>query len=78
MTISVSIATYNRAPMVREAVVAALAQSTPPDEVVVSDDASAEATARYDSSMNVSSAFGLPMAALTPRTPSPQPRSTMR
>jgi len=44
MTISVSIATYNRAPMVREAVLAALAQSRAPDEIVVSDDASTDDT----------------------------------
>jgi glycosyltransferase involved in cell wall biosynthesis len=44
MTISVAIATYNRAPMVREAVLAALAQSRPPDEIVVSDDASTDET----------------------------------
>jgi glycosyltransferase involved in cell wall biosynthesis len=45
MTISVVIATYNRAPMVREAVLAALAQSRMPDEIVVSDDASTDGTA---------------------------------
>lgn len=45
MTISVAIATYNRAPMVREAVLAALAQSRAPDEIVVSDDASTDGTA---------------------------------
>jgi glycosyltransferase involved in cell wall biosynthesis len=44
MTISVAIATYNRAPMVREAVLAALAQSRTPDEIVVSDDASTDET----------------------------------
>jgi glycosyltransferase involved in cell wall biosynthesis len=44
MTISVAIATYNRAPMVREAVRAALAQSKAPEEVVVSDDASTDET----------------------------------
>jgi glycosyltransferase involved in cell wall biosynthesis len=44
MTISVAIATYNRAPMVREAVLAALAQSRAPDEIVVSDDASTDGT----------------------------------
>jgi glycosyltransferase involved in cell wall biosynthesis len=44
MTISVAIASYNRAAMVREAVVAALAQSRAPHEVVVSDDASSDGT----------------------------------
>ena len=44
MTISVAIATYNRAPMVREAVLAALAQSRAPHEIVVSDDASTDQT----------------------------------
>jgi glycosyltransferase involved in cell wall biosynthesis len=44
MTISVAIATYNRASMVRETVLAALAQSRPPDEIVVSDDASTDET----------------------------------
>ncbi len=45
MTISVVIATYNRAPMVREAVLAALAQSRAPEEIIVSDDASTDGTA---------------------------------
>lgn len=45
MTISVAIATYNRRPMVREAVLAALAQSRAPEEIVVSDDASTDGTA---------------------------------
>jgi len=45
MTISVSIATYNRAPLVRQAVLAALAQSRAPEEIVVSDDASTDGTA---------------------------------
>ena len=45
MTVSVAIATYNRAPMVRQAVEAALAQSWTPYEVVVSDDASTDGTA---------------------------------
>jgi glycosyltransferase involved in cell wall biosynthesis len=44
MTISVAIATYNRAAMVREAVDAALAQSPAPDEIVVADDASTDGT----------------------------------
>jgi glycosyltransferase involved in cell wall biosynthesis len=44
MTVSVVIATYNRSVMVREAVHAALAQSRPPDEVVVLDDASTDGT----------------------------------
>jgi glycosyltransferase involved in cell wall biosynthesis len=43
-TVSVAIATYNRAPMVRQAVEAALAQSLPPAEVVISDDASTDDT----------------------------------
>jgi glycosyltransferase involved in cell wall biosynthesis len=45
MKLSVAIATYNRASMVREAIGAALAQSAPPDEIVVSDDASTDGTA---------------------------------
>ena len=45
LTISVAIATYNRAPMVKSAIEAALAQSRPPMEVVVSDDASTDDTA---------------------------------
>jgi glycosyltransferase involved in cell wall biosynthesis len=44
MTISVAIATFNRAPMVVEAVLAALAQSRIPDEIVISDDASTDGT----------------------------------
>ncbi|HTS78799.1 MAG TPA: glycosyltransferase family 2 protein [Bryobacteraceae bacterium] len=42
--ISVAIATYNRAEMVREAVMAALRQSLAPDEIVVADDASTDRT----------------------------------
>jgi glycosyltransferase involved in cell wall biosynthesis len=45
MTVSVAIATYNRAGMVREAIEAALRQTRVPDEIVVSDDASTDATA---------------------------------
>jgi glycosyltransferase involved in cell wall biosynthesis len=45
MTVSVVIATYNRAAMVRQAVEAALAQSRTPDEVIVMDDASTDGTA---------------------------------
>ena len=45
MTISVAIATYNRAAMVREAVLASLAQSRAPEEIIVSDDASTDQTA---------------------------------
>ncbi len=44
MRISVAIATYNRAVMVRQAIEAALAQSRLPDEIVVSDDASTDQT----------------------------------
>jgi glycosyltransferase involved in cell wall biosynthesis len=43
-SISVVIATYNRAAMVREAVQAALGQTRYPEEIVVSDDASADDT----------------------------------
>ena len=43
-TVSVAIATYNRAGMVRQAVKAALAQTHPPDEIVVADDASTDST----------------------------------
>ena len=51
MTISVAIATYNRRPMVREAVLAALAQSRAPEEIVVSDDASTDGTAEVIESL---------------------------
>ena len=44
MTVSVVIATYNRAAMVCEAIRAALAQSRAPDEIVVVDDASTDLT----------------------------------
>jgi glycosyltransferase involved in cell wall biosynthesis len=44
MRISVAIATYNRAAMVEAAIEAALAQSRPPQEIVVSDDASTDGT----------------------------------
>lgn len=44
MRISVAIATYNRAAMVREAIAAALAQSRAPEQVVVADDASTDGT----------------------------------
>lgn len=42
--ISVAIATYNRAAMVRETIAAALGQSCAPDEIVVADDASTDGT----------------------------------
>jgi glycosyltransferase involved in cell wall biosynthesis len=42
--LSVAIATYNRAAMVREAITAVLGQSRAPDEVVVADDASTDGT----------------------------------
>ncbi len=45
LTISVAIATYNRASMVQQAVQAALVQSRAPCEVVVADDASTDGTA---------------------------------
>jgi len=45
LTVSVAIATYNRAAMLRQAVDAALEQSRAPLEVVVSDDASTDGTA---------------------------------
>jgi glycosyltransferase involved in cell wall biosynthesis len=44
VTISVAIATYNRAAMVRQAIAAALHQTRAPVEIVVADDASADAT----------------------------------
>jgi glycosyltransferase involved in cell wall biosynthesis len=44
MTVSVAIATYNRAAMVTAAIRAALGQTRAPDEVVVSDDASTDRT----------------------------------
>ena len=42
--VSVAIATYNRADMLRQAIEAALSQTRPPDEVVVADDASTDHT----------------------------------
>jgi glycosyltransferase involved in cell wall biosynthesis len=42
--VSVAIATYNRADMLRQAIEAAFAQTRPPDEVVVADDASTDHT----------------------------------
>jgi glycosyltransferase involved in cell wall biosynthesis len=42
--VSVVIATYNRAAMVQQTIRAALAQTRPPDEIVVSDDASTDET----------------------------------
>jgi|GEM_PF-1359227 len=44
VTVSVAIATYNRAAMVRQAVEAAIDQTRPPDEIVVADDASTDST----------------------------------
>jgi glycosyltransferase involved in cell wall biosynthesis len=44
VTVSVAIATYNRAQMVTEAIRAAVHQTREPDEVVVSDDASTDST----------------------------------
>jgi glycosyltransferase involved in cell wall biosynthesis len=44
MTVSVVIATHDRAAMVREAVRAAFTQTQPPEEVVVLDDASTDGT----------------------------------
>ena len=44
VTVSVAIATYNRAAMVRQAIEAALDQTRPPDEIVVADDASTDST----------------------------------
>jgi glycosyltransferase involved in cell wall biosynthesis len=44
MTISVAIATFNRAGMIRQAIAAALGQTRTPDEIVVSDDASTDGT----------------------------------
>jgi glycosyltransferase involved in cell wall biosynthesis len=44
MKVSVAIATYNRAAMVRQAIEAALDQTRPPDEIVVADDASTDST----------------------------------
>ena len=43
-TVSVAIATYNRAGMVWQAIEAALDQTLPPDEIVVADDASTDST----------------------------------
>jgi glycosyltransferase involved in cell wall biosynthesis len=43
-SVSIAIATYNRAAMVRQAVEAALAQTAPPLEIVVVDDASTDTT----------------------------------
>ena len=44
MKVSVAIATYNRADMVRQAIEAVLDQTRPPDEIVVADDASTDHT----------------------------------
>ena len=44
MKISVAIPTWNRAQLVRQTVLAALRQTRPPDEIVVSDDASPDDT----------------------------------
>ena len=44
MKVSVAIATFNRAAMQRQAIAAALEQTRPPDEIVVADDASTDAT----------------------------------
>jgi glycosyltransferase involved in cell wall biosynthesis len=44
MSVSVAIATYARAAMVRQALEAALAQTRPPGEIIVSDDASPDQT----------------------------------
>jgi glycosyltransferase involved in cell wall biosynthesis len=44
MKVSVAIATYNRAAMVRETIAAALGQSYAPDQIVVADDASTDGT----------------------------------
>jgi glycosyltransferase involved in cell wall biosynthesis len=44
MKVSVAIATYNRAAMVRQAIEAALDQTRPPEEIVVADDASTDST----------------------------------
>lgn len=44
MTVSVTIATYNRSGMVRQAVEAALNQTRPPEEIIVSNDASTDDT----------------------------------
>jgi glycosyltransferase involved in cell wall biosynthesis len=46
MSVSVTIATYNRSAMVRQAIECALQQTRPPDEIVVSDDASTDDTWR--------------------------------
>lgn len=44
MSVSVAIATFNRACMVTQAIEAALAQTRPPEEIIVSDDASSDNT----------------------------------
>jgi glycosyltransferase involved in cell wall biosynthesis len=44
VTVSVAIATYNRAVMVRQAIEAALVQTRPPEEIIVTDDASTDST----------------------------------
>ena len=44
MKLSVAMATFNRAAMIREAITAALGQSRAPDEIVVADDASTDDT----------------------------------
>jgi glycosyltransferase involved in cell wall biosynthesis len=44
VTVSVAIATHNRAGMVRQAIEAAIDQTCPPEEIVVADDASTDST----------------------------------
>jgi len=44
MKLSVAVATFNRAGMLRQAIAAALGQTRAPDEIVVADDASTDAT----------------------------------
>jgi len=44
MTLSVAIATYNRTAMAQQAIEAVLDQTRPPDEIVVTDDASTDST----------------------------------
>jgi len=63
-TLAVIIAAYNEAPVLAAAITALLAQSDPPDEILIADDGSTDATARI-----LAEQFALappPLGAITP------------